>query len=316
MAQILGLHHVTAVAGDPQRNLDFFSGVLGMRLVKLTVAFDHPSNYHLYYGDGKGTPGSILTFFPWPSVMKGRHGNGQTAAISFALPLDALVYWTDRLKEHSIRITLTEERFGESVIEFFDPDGLRIELVATKNVDEDRIWELGPVPAEYAIRGFHSVTLAVEGYDPTSTLLTDHLGFAKVGREGDRFRFSIGDGRSRVVTDIVCAPHLPRGRAGIGCVHHVAWRTPNDTQQKEWLDKIRKLHYDVSPVRDRKYFHSIYFREPGGVLFEIATDQPGFGVDEPEEALGTHLVLPPWLESQRAQLENALPSLKLPQVKW
>jgi len=315
MAQILGLHHVTAIAGDPQRNLDFFTGVLGMRLVKLTVAFDHPSIYHLYYGDGKGTPGTILTFFPWPSAVKGRPGNGQTAAISFALPLGALVYWTDRLKEHNIRITLTEERFGESVLCFSDPDGLRIELVGTKNVDDDRIWGVGPVPAEYAIRGFHSVTLAVEAYERTSALLTDHLGFAKVGHERNRFRFSIGDGRSGAVTDIVCGPDVPGGQVGVGSVHHVAWRTPNDTQQKEWLDQIRKLHYNVSPVRDRKYFHSIYFREAGGILFEIATDQPGFGVDEPEEALGTHLVLPPWLESQRAQLESVLPSLKLPQVK-
>jgi catechol 2,3-dioxygenase-like lactoylglutathione lyase family enzyme len=313
--EILGIHHITAIAGDPQRNVDFYAGVLGLRLVKLTVNFDDPGTYHLYYGDGAGHPGTILTFFPWPGAPKGRHGTGQVTHTSFAVPEGSTEYWSRRLTEHQISFQRPEERFGEELISFSDPDGMRIELISAANVSSERAYEAGPVPLQYAIHGFHSATLSEEGYQKTAALLTDILGFRQVQQERNRFRYAVASGEQGATVDVLCVPEEPPGRVAAGTVHHIAWRTRDDDQQREWLDEIGRLGYNVSPVMDRKYFHSIYFREPGNILFEIATDPPGFTVDEPLEQLGTKLVLPPWLERARPQLESVLPPLRLPNAK-
>lgn len=310
--EILGIHHITAIAGDPQRNLDFYAGVLGLRLVKLTVNFDDPGSYHLYYADGVGHPGTILTFFPWPGAPKGRHGTGQVTHTSFAVLPGSFEYWIKRLAEHQIPFQGPEERFGDEVVSFSDPDGMRIELISAGNVSPERAYEAGPVPVEYAIHGFHSATLSEEGHQKTAALLTETLGFKLVQQERNRFRYAAASGEPGTMVDVLCVPEEPAGRVAAGTVHHIAWRTRDDGQQREWLDEIGRLGYNVSPVMDRKYFHSIYFREPGNILFEIATDPPGFTVDEPLEQLGTKLVLPPWLESARPQLEAALPPLRLP----
>jgi len=310
--EILGIHHITAIAGHPQANIDFYVGLLGLRLIKLTVNFDDPGTYHLYYGDGVGHPGTILTFFPWPTAPRGRHGTGQVTQAAFAIPDAAIDYWKDRLTGHKVAVQGPFERFGEQAIAFPDPDGMVVELVSAARVNGDRAHQAGPVPLQYAIHGFHSATLSEEGYQKTAALLTDVLGFELVRQEGNRFRYAIGSGDPGGMVDVVCAPEERRGSVLVGTVHHIAWRTPDDRQQHEWLDEITRLGYNASPVMDRKYFHSIYFREPGGILFEIATDPPGFSVDESIEELGSKLVLPPWLEASRAQLQAVLPPLRLP----
>jgi catechol 2,3-dioxygenase-like lactoylglutathione lyase family enzyme len=309
--ELLGIHHITAIAGEPQQNLDFYSGILGLRLVKLTINFDDPGTYHLYYGDGIGHPGTILTFFPWPKAPRGRKGAGQVTATSFAVPKDAIRYWAARLDEHGIAHTGPSERFGEQLLSLSDPDGLDVELVATATVQPDRAYVEGPVPAEYAIHGFHSATLTEAGYQRTAALLTDTMQFKLVGQEGNRFRYS-GSGQAGTITDVVCAPEQRPGRVAVGTVHHIAWRTPDDQQQDAWREELARLGYDVTPMIDRKYFHSIYYREPGGILFEIATDPPGFAVDEAPEKLGTKLQLPPWLEPAREKLLAILPPIRLP----
>ncbi len=309
---ILGIHHITAIAGDPQTNLDFYAGVLGLRLVKLTVNFDDPGTYHLYYGDGVGHPGTILTFFPWPQAPRGRRGTGQVTETAFAIPENAVDFWTRRLTEHGVAFRGPAERFGENVISFSDPDGMGVELVATKTTREDRAFQAGPVPLEFAIRGFHSATLSQTDQSETARLITDTMGFKLVAQEGDRFRYRAESNESAGLVDILRAPDQRPGRVLVGTVHHIAWRTVDDEQQRNWLAELSRLNYGVSPVMDRKYFHSIYYREPGGILFEIATDPPGFFVDEAPEELGTKLVLPPWLEPERARLEAILPPLRLP----
>jgi glyoxalase family protein len=309
--EILGIHHITAIAGDPQANLDFYSGLLGLRLVKLTVNFDDPGTYHLYYGDGVGHPGTILTFFPWPHAPKGRHGTGQVTHTAFAVPAAALDYWTDRLHRRAVGFTKSADRFGEKVITFPDPDGLTIELLFTASVNVGRAYQAGPVPVESAIHGFHSATLSEEGYQRTAELV-ETLGFKLAAEDGSRFRYAIGAGEAGAMIDILCAPEEPRGSVLVGTVHHIAFRTRDDDQQLEWLKEITRRGYNTSPVMDREYFHSIYFREPGGILFEIATDPPGFTINESTETLGSKLVLPPWLEPRRGQLEAVLPPLRLP----
>jgi glyoxalase family protein len=310
--QILGIHHITAIAGNPQANLDFYAGVLGLRLVKLTVNFDDPGTYHLYYGDGVGHPGTILTFFPWPQAPKGRRGTGQVTETSFAIPETAVGFWTARLAEHHIAFQGPFDRFGEKVISFFDPDGMGIELVATKSAREDRAYPAGSVPVEFAIRGFHSATLTQSDHRETAALLTDTMGYRLAAQDGDRYRYATGSGGPSELVDVLRAPDQKPGRVLVGTVHHIAWRTPDDEQQLRWQAELMRLNYGVSPVMDRKYFHSIYYREPGGILFEIATDPPGFSVDEAPEELGSKLVLPPWLEPQRSSLEAVLPPLRLP----
>lgn len=309
---ILGIHHITAIAGEPQANIDFYAGVLGLRLVKLTVNFDDPGTYHLYYGDGVGSPGTILTFFPWPGAPRGRRGTGQVTATAFTVPADAAGYWAERLAQHEVAFQRSSPRFGEPVISFSDPDGMSVEVIASAEASDVRVYNGGPVPLRYAIRGFHSATLTEEGYQKTASLLSETMGFKLLGQEGNRFRYAVASGQPAAMVDVLCTPEERRGSVLVGTVHHIAWRTPDDPQQSAWLQELSRLGYNVSPVMDRKYFHSIYFREPGGILFEIATDPPGFAVDESPEQLGTRLVLPAWLEASRAQLESVLPPLKLP----
>jgi glyoxalase family protein len=313
-----GIHHVTAIASDPQRNVDFYAGTLGLRMIKRTVNFDDPGTYHLYYGDAVGTPGTIMTFFAWPGARRGRVGTGQVGVTSFSIPERSFDYWQDRLVRDGVDVAALAARFAERVDDFRYPDGLPLELIATVVNDPRQGWRDGPVPHGHAIRGFHGVTLLERGggaCEPTKSLLTA-LGFRLVRQEDDRFRFAAGaDGAaSGALVDILCRPGLPLGQIAAGTVHHVAWRTQDDAQQEAWRQRILASGIDVTPVRDRQYFRSIYFREPGGVLFEIATDAPGFTIDESPERVGTGLMLPPWLESRRAQLERTLPPLRLPEV--
>lgn len=312
---VLGIHHLTAIAGDPQRNFDFYTGILGQRLVKQTVNFDDPGTFHLYYGDEMGHPGTILTFFPWANAPKGHKGTGQVSEIAFAIPATALDYWKDRLSSHNISFQGPFTRFHEQVLAFSDPDGLSLELVAELEEDRRVGWENGSIPAEYAIRGFHSVTLAEANQERTALMLTDILGFRLLNEEGNRARYEVGEGGPGTFVDVLSLPREPRGRVARGSVHHIAWRTPDDDQQLAWHEQLSEIGSNVSPVMDRQYFHSIYFQEPGGILFEIATDPPGFATDEAVDQLGTHLKLPPWLESKRNLIEDALPALDVSTVK-
>jgi len=312
---LLGIHHVTAIAEDPQRNVDFYVDVLGLRLVKRTVNYDDPGTYHLYYGDEVGHPGTVLTFFAWPGAPRGRRGSGQATVTSFSVPSGSLGYWADRFRALGVRCETPHARFDEEVLVFFDPDGLMLELVAHPRAETGSPWTGGPVPAERAIRGFHGVTLTEHTSEPTGSLLVDTLGFRLVGTAGPRSRFESGLGGPGTWVDVLHEPAASPGRVAVGTVHHVAWRTPTDEAQQSWRLRIADQGVGVTPVRDRQYFHSIYFREPGGVLLEIATDPPGFTVDEAPDQLGTGLRLPPWLESMRSALEERLPPLRLPETK-
>jgi glyoxalase family protein len=304
---ISGIHHITAIAGDPQRNLDFYTSVLGLRLVKLTVNFDDPGTYHFYFGNQGGGPGSILTFFPWPTAPRGSVGNGQVAASAFAVSPASIDYWMSRLAEHHASPEQADPRFGDPVVRFVDPDGLPLEIIGTVAADSTKAWSGGPVPVEHAACGFHSATLAEEGYEKTAALL-EVMGFQLVGNEGSRYRYK-ASGEPASIIDVLCAPDGRQGRMGVGTVHHIAFRTPDDEQQGQWREDLVQRGFNVSPIMDRIYFHSIYLREPGGVLFEIATDPPGFALDESPDQLGTRLMLPPWLETHRSQLEPRLPRL-------
>jgi glyoxalase family protein len=306
---LTGIHHVTAITSDAQKNIDFYCGVLGLRLVKLTVNFDDPGSYHLYYGDELGRPGTIMTFFAWPGAPRSHVGPPQVTATSFAVPLNSLEYWSARLKPHS---AVSADRLGERAIRFADPDGVALEIVAAPEPG-GHPWAAGPVPVEHAIRGFHGISISEEGYESTANVLTELMGFVPVGSEGNRFRYRAGSGDGFAsVVDLLCMPDARHGGMGAGVVHHVAFRTPDDPQQAEWRAKVALARLNVSPVMDRNYFHSIYYREPGGVLFEIATDQPGFAVDEPVENLGTKLMLPAQYERHRTAIERILPGVRLP----
>jgi len=309
--KIPGVHHVTAICGDPQANIDFYTSTLSIRLVKLTVNFDDPHSYHLYYGDTLGRPGTILTFFAWPGAPKGWRGTGQVTTISFSVPAGSLDYWKQRLNSHGVKVGNESRRFEDQVIAFYDPDGLLLELVANSRDDREG-WTQGAVPSEFAIRGFYGVTLSEDGYELTSSLLTDVMGFHFVGQDGNRYRYRASNIEAASTIDILCLPGARTGQVAVGAVHHVAWRTPSDEEQKAWREELVKSRLNVTPVIDRKYFHSIYFREPGRVLFEIATDPPGFTIDEPLESLGSRLALPSWLEPMRTSLERELPAVRLP----
>jgi glyoxalase family protein len=309
---LTGIHHVTAMVDDPQQNVDFYAEVLGLRLIKQTVNFDDPSTYHLYFGDETGRPGTILTFFPWSFLPRGVRGSGEISAFALAIPAGAAAYWAERLTSLGIPFADPAPRFGQPVIRFEDPAGLSLELVEQPGVEQQPVWQGGGVPAEYAIRQVAAITITVARPEPTAALLTEVLGFRQVGSEGDRTRYATGDDVSGALVDVVSRSDLPRVRMGAGSVHHIAWRVADDTQQQAWQHHLLAHNVNVTPVRDRQYFHSIYFREPGGTLFEIATDTPGFAIDETPEHLGTMLKLPPWLESQRTAIQERLPALTLP----
>lgn len=282
--------------------------------MKLTVNYDDPNTYHLYYGDESGQPGTILTFFPWPDSPRGRLGTGQATATSFSIPTGAVEFWTERLKRDGIDVHGPVARFNDQVLSFADPDGLRLELVAQRDADNSRVWKKGPVPEKYAIRGFRGVTLSEQTSGPTIALLSDVLGFGKVAEDAGLSRYESPLGKPGSILDVIGLPEIPRGVVRAGSVHHIAWRTRSDEAQKSWREVLTGTGLQVTPVIDRKYFHSIYFREPGGVLFEIATDPPGFAVDESLSELGTRLMLPPWLEATRSEVEQALPRIQLPNV--
>jgi len=310
---ISGLHHVTAIASDPQRNLDFYVELLGLRLVKRTVNFDDPGSYHFYFGDAVGTPGTILTFFSWPGARRGVHGAGEVSATSFAIPPGSAGYWLERLKEWHVSAERASERFGEEVVRFADPDGTLIELIESTPSDAIVPWSDSPVPAEHAIRGFHSVSLTLRSTGKTAKLITETFGYQLVQESGNRSRFAAsGEAGVAKAIDLVSAPDVGSGRIAVGSVHHIAFRIPNDEQQISLREKLISLGYQVSPVMDRTYFHSIYFREPGSVLFEVATDPPGFTQDESVDELGANLRLPPWMEQARPQIEKVLPKITVP----
>lgn len=304
-----GLHHITAIASNAKRNVDFYTRVLGLRLVKKTVNFDDPSTYHLYYGDHAASPGTLLTFFLWDELPRGRAGVGLTSAIAWSVPAGALGFWRDRLQAQGVAAGAPLTRFGEKVLAFTDPDGLPLEFVATTESDP-RIPAPHPdIPPGKGLRGFHSVTLTVGVEERTATVLTQDMGGRLLAREGDRARYTTGDGGPGTYVDLLAAPSLPQGHSGQGTVHHVAFRTPDDTGQLQAHTALTARGFNVSPVMDRCYFHSIYYREPNGVLFEIATDGPGFTVDEPLAELGRTLKLPAWYEPHRTEIEAHLPRL-------
>jgi glyoxalase family protein len=311
--KIAGLHHVTAIASDPQRNLDFYIGLLGLRLVKRTVNFDDPGTYHFYFGDARGTPGTILTFFSWPGARRGHRGVGQIEATAFTISPDSVGYWLDRFKEQHVTAEKTSARFGEEVIRFTDPDGLLLELVTSDSIAQVESWADSTVPAEHSLRGFHSVSAALEGYERTAQLLRESFGYRLDKESGDRFRFvAPSESSPGRIVDLLCMPDSRAGHVAAGSVHHIAFRAKDDNEQLQWREHLVELGYNVTPVIDRTYFHSIYFREPGGILFEIATGPPGFTLDEPIEELGSKLRLPPWMEAARSQIEQVLPPITLP----
>lgn len=307
---ITGLHHITALASDAQKNLDFYGGILGLRLVKKTVNFDAPEVYHLYYGNEKGTPGTIMTFFPYQGIPKGRKGKGQLTVVSFSIPEESIGYWIERLQSFGIKHESLKERFDkEYFIYLEDYDGLGIELVANSKDDRPGFTD-GNIPLAYAIKGFYGITLLEEEYGKTAGLLVDQMDHEFITEEDNRFRYS-ASGLPGDYIDILRDPDALPGRQGAGIVHHVAFATGDDTTQQEARIKLLKHGFNPTPVLDREYFHSIYFREPGGVLFEIATIPPGFTVDEPLESLGESLKLPVWEEQNRLEIEEQLPAIKL-----
>ncbi|WP_129668625.1 ring-cleaving dioxygenase [Phytoactinopolyspora endophytica] len=305
-----GLHHVTAIADDPQRNVDFYTQILGLRLVKQTVNFDAPDTYHLYYGDEVGRPSSVLTFFPWRGVPAGRQGTGLTTATAFSVPEGSVGWWHERLKTHGAPVDAPRSRDGEDVVTFRDPDGMVIDLVAAPG-DSRSGWDgVASIPSDYAVRGLHAVTMSERVLDPTAEMLTAKLGMRLGGEESSRARFSMAEGHSGALVD-VAANDGDRGLQAGGTVHHVAFRAPDLATMTRWRDELIEAGVNVTEIMDRQYFLSIYFREPGGILFEIATDTPGFDIDEPLLELGRSLKLPPWLEPSREDIRANLPPLQL-----
>jgi len=302
--QTMGIHHITAIVGHPQENVDFYAGVLGLRLVKKTVNFDDPETYHLYFGNEGGKPGTIITFFPWPNAYKGKNGGGQVGITSYVVPVGALSFWENRLETFKISFTKTE-RFGEQYLSFDDPHGLHLELVARES-GETNTWSIGEVTPEVAIKGFGGAVLHSTRPTQTAETLENVMGLEKIGEEGNiaRFRSSAEIGN---IIDLDLTP-LPRGEMGVGIVHHIAWRAIDDNDHLEWRDYVKKQGYGVTPVKDRNYFNAIYFREHGEILFEIATDPPGFAHDESQETMGEKLMLPSQYEPHREEIEkNVIP---------
>jgi glyoxalase family protein len=309
---VLGIHHVTALASYPQPNVDFYVGLLGLRLVKQTVNFDDPGTYHLYYGDGIGTPGTLLTFFPYGNILKGKRGKGETQSITFEVPTGSLDWWVTRLSIENIE-NGEEIIFGKRVVWALDPDGMTVEFEESDSVTPNTYWTGSTVPFDKAIRAIKRVTLGpsdghgIGEFKTTEEALTKMLGVEPTGLDGKRERFQFGTSEVDVLRD----EFLPRAQSSAGTIHHVAFRNASKEIQREWLKKLTEKGFHSSPVMDREYFESIYFREPGGVLFEFATDGPGFLINEPVDTLGTELRLPPQYESKKTQLEAILPKLNL-----
>lgn len=306
---ILGLHHITAIANNAQRNYDFYTHVLGLRMVKKTVNFDDPNTYHFYYGNEEGTPGTILTFFPWEGIGPGRNGVGMATEIGYSVPSDSLDNWAGRFRQFGVSMGEQAERFGETYLPFTDPDGLAITLIVPQQPDNRPAWETEDVRQDMATQGFHSVTLTLQKIDATAKVLTDIFGYRLLAQEGNRYRFVTDALSTASMVDLLEEPSGNVGRNAAGTNHHVAFRVANDTIQMEFREKIMSSSLQITPKINRDYFFSLYFREPGGVLFEIATDNPGFTVDEPLAELGNHLKLPKQYEASRAKIEKASPVL-------
>ncbi|MGP1345141.1 MAG: ring-cleaving dioxygenase [Phycisphaerales bacterium] len=322
-----GIHHITALARDPKPNIAFYAGLLGQRLIKRTVNYDDPSVWHLYYADDRGTPGSVMTFFPNPDARRPRFGSGELSATAYAAPPGSLGFWHERLTKAGITAA-PFQRFGEQGIAFADHDGTRLEIIERVDAQPSRFVPVdpaaphakrqhdhgGPIPTDMALRGFHSATLDVDGYEHSARLLTGVFGLEPAGSAGERYRFERRDQRGRTIPagtiDLRCRPALDRARMGHGSTHHIAWRATDDEHEHALRAELVSRGHNATPIIDRQYFHSIYFREPGGVIFEIATDPPGFTTDEPPDHLGESLMLPTWLEERRNEIANSLPPLE------
>ncbi len=305
--KILGLHHITAIAGDAKRNFDFYSKVLGLRFIKKTVNFDDPGTYHFYFGDEVGSAGTILTFFPWGAgIQQGRKGSGMATEIGYSVPKGSLDFWQKRFEQYNVIYNKPAEKFGEKYLTFLDPDGLKLELIESKTEDNRKAWETDEVKADVATKGFHNITLTLNNIKPTAAVLTEIFGYKLIDQDVNRYRYATDAVENAAIVDLVELADEKRGLNANGTVHHVAFRVKNDEILMKFREKIEEYGLQITPQIDRQYFHSLYFREPGGVLFEIATDNPGFTVDESLEELGQNLKLPAQYEPQRAAIEAHL----------
>ena len=307
--KVSGLHHITAIAGNAKQNLDFYTKVLGQRFVKKTVNFDDPGTYHFYFGNETGTPGTVLTFFPWQNVRQGYNGTGMATNIGYSVPEGSLEFWANRFKEFSVKHEEMFEKFGEQHLPFQDPDGLKIDFVVPGKEDNRNPWITNEIKSDVATKGFHSVTLTLKRPEPTVAVLTGILGYHLLKQEGNRYRFITDSIDNANIVDLIIAPDVPAGLNAAGTNHHVAFRVKDDNILMDYREKVLSKGYNITPKINRDYFYSLYFREPGGVLFELATDNPGFTKDESAGELGTHLQLPKQYESARAQIERVLPDL-------
>ncbi|MBW1655663.1 ring-cleaving dioxygenase [Flavobacterium quisquiliarum] len=304
---ILGLHHITAIAGDAKRNFDFYSKILGLRFIKKTVNFDDPGTYHFYFGDEVGSAGTILTFFPWGAgIQQGRKGSGMATEIGYSVPKGSLDFWQKRFEQYNVIYNKPAEKFGEKYLTFLDPDGLKLELIESKTDDNRKPWETDEVKADMATRGFHNITLTLNDIKPTAAILTEIFGYKLIAQEVNRYRYATDAVENAAIVDLVELADEKRGLNANGTVHHVAFRVKNDEILMHFREKIEAYGLSITPQIDRQYFHSLYFREPGGVLFEIATDNPGFTVDESLEELGKNLKLPAQYEAHRKSIEDHL----------
>ncbi|MCW3089955.1 MAG: ring-cleaving dioxygenase [Ferruginibacter sp.] len=307
--RILGLHHITAIAGNAQRNYNFYTKVLGLRLVKKTVNFDDPGTYHFYFGDEQGAPGTILTFFPWEGIGQGQTGSGMATSIGYSVPQGSLDFWTERFKKYNVKQESVSQKFGEQYLSFQDPDGLQLDLIVAATHDARKGWGTTEVKTDVATKGFHSITLTLRNVTHTASILTDIFGYKLLKQEGNRYRFITDAIENASIVDMIEAPDLAAGIGAAGTNHHVAFRVRDDNVLMEFREKIASRGLGITPKIDRDYFFSLYFREPGGVLFELATDNPGFTRDEPLNELGTSLKLPKQYEDSRKQIEKTLPVL-------
>lgn len=307
--RILGIHHITAIAGQAQRNYDFYTKILGLRMVKKTVNFDDPGTYHFYYGNEKGSPGTILTFFPWTYVKKGTPGVGMATEIGYAVPTGSLDFWADRFKEKSIKYNQPAERFGEIYLPFQDPDGLQLNLIVPGKEDEREPWKTNEINKDTATKGFHNITLTVRDVQPTAKVLTDIFGYQLLTQEGNVYRFVTDAVENAAIVDIIEDANGKPGVGAGGTNHHVAFRVKNEEVLMNFRQKVEDAGLHITGKIDRNYFFSLYFREPGGILFEIATDNPGFDADEPLNELGMNLKLPVQYEPRRSEIKKILPVL-------
>lgn len=307
--RILGLHHITAIADNAKRNLDFYTDTLGVRFVKKTVNFDDPGTYHFYFGDEHGTPGTILTFFPWEGIGRGQTGTGMATEIGYSVPAGSLEFWAERFKARGVVHGPIAERFGEQYLPFEDPDGLKLNLIVSKNADNRTGWETADIKAAHATKGFHSIVLTLRSIGPTAAILTDVLGYTFLEQDGNRHRYITDAVQEAAIVDLIESPKESAGKGGGGTNHHVAFRVANEEVLMQFRDKVLKKGLNITQKINRDYFYSLYFREPGGVLFELATNNPGFTVDEPLNELGKNLKLPVQYESIRADIEKVLPVL-------